>query len=100
MKIIPLKSVPKQTFQIVLSNQLTQFNIYTTVGGLFIDVLVNNLPIMYGTICQDRNLIVRDRYLGFSGDIMFFDTQGENDPTYDGLGSRYFLAYFTDDELL
>lgn len=100
MQIIPITATPNQTFQIILSEQLTQLNIYTTVGGLFIDVLVNNLPIMYGSICQDRNLIVRDKYLGFSGDLMFFDTQGSSDPTYDGLGSRYLLAYFTPDELL
>jgi hypothetical protein len=37
---------------------------------------------------------VRDEYLGFIGDLAFFDTQGMTDPDWTGLGSRYILGYF------
>lgn len=49
--------------------------------------------IIAGVICQDRNRIVRDLYLGFIGDLCFIDIQGTSDPIYTGLGDRYVLCY-------
>ncbi len=100
MQLIPLKAIPKQAFQVVLNEQTTQLNIYTTNGGLFMDVLVNNVPIIYGTICLDRVRIIRDAYLGFKGDLLFFDTEGKEDPGYTGLGTRFLLAYVPPEELV
>jgi hypothetical protein len=36
---------------------------------------------------------VRSAYLGFVGDLCFFDTQGTEDPTSPGLGTRYLFVY-------
>jgi hypothetical protein len=38
-------------------------------------------------------------YLGFSGDLVFVDTLGDQDPTYDGLGARYALIYLRPSEV-
>ena len=39
-------------------------------------------------------MCIRDSpYLGFVGDLMFADTQGASDSSYDGLGTRYLLVY-------
>ena len=99
MQIVPTQPVANQTLTIQLNNQNTQLNIRQTDFGMFIDVMVNNKPIIMGVLCQNMNRIVRDLYLGFSGDLMFFDNQGDNDPYYTGLGSRYDLLYISPDDL-
>ena len=49
-------------------------------------------------ICQNRNWIARSLYLGFSGNLII-DNQGDADPDYTGLGSRYSLIYLASSEL-
>jgi uncharacterized protein DUF6983 len=96
MITIPLQPVPNQTTQIVLANQNCQISLSQTPFGLFMDLHVNDAPIVLGAICQNQNLIVRDLYFGFVGDFGFVDTQGLGaDPNYIGLGSRFLLLYLT-----
>lgn len=96
MQTIPLQAVPNQTLTILLSSQLVKLNIYTTIDGLmYMDVYVNGATIITGVICQNLNRIVRDAYLGFSGDLAFNDTFGSSDPVYTGLGAQYQLIYIT-----
>ena len=99
MLIIPIQPVPSQTLTVVLSSQQTQIDIRQQSTGLYVDLYVNNALIIGGVIAQNANRIVRDAYLGFVGDIAFLDTQGREDPVFDGLGSRYVLAYFAPAEL-
>lgn len=94
-QVVPSQAVPNQTTQIVLNNQVCQIELFQSPDALFINLYVNDNPIIEGGICQDRNLIVRDLYLGFDGDFVFVDTQGSSDPSYTGLGSRYFLLYLS-----
>jgi hypothetical protein len=93
MKSIPVIAVPSQTLNITLNNQPLKLSIYTLATGLFMDVLLNNTKIAAGVPCLNNNKIVREAYSGLIGDFMFTDTQGTNDPTYDGLGDRYQLIY-------
>lgn len=95
MQVIPLQATPAQTLNVTLNNQACTLNIYAKSTGLYIDVYVSNALIIGGVICQNLNRIVRDAYLGFVGDLIFNDTQGTSDPTYDGLGARYVLLYLT-----
>lgn len=95
MRIIPLRSVPYQEVAVVLNGQACLIWVYQQSTGLFVDLKKNGNPIVYGVIGQDNNRIVRDTYLGFDGDLIFIDTQGTEDPTYQNLGSRFFLAYLT-----
>ena len=69
------------------------------MGGLYIDVYVNNALIIAGVICQNLNPIVRNTYLGFLGDFLWYDTQGESDPSSPGLGTRYLLIYASPDDI-
>lgn len=96
-QVIPLQAIPAQTVSVALNNQSCQINVYTLGNApyenLFVDLYVNNALIIGGVIAQNLNLIVRDAYLGFVGDIAFNDTMGTNDPDYTGLGSRYVLLY-------
>jgi hypothetical protein len=93
MLIIPLQSVPNQSFQTNINGQAFTLNIYQFTYGLFMDVLINGTLIVGGVICENLNVIIRYAYLGVVGDFCFFDTQGSSDPVYTGLGGRYQLLY-------
>jgi hypothetical protein len=95
MQIIPLKAAPNQTVTVGLSGQVCQINVRQRRTGLFLDLYVANVLVIAGVLCQDRNPMVRSAYLGFTGDLSWIDTQGTDDPTYDGVGSRWFLTYLT-----
>ena len=93
-QVIPLSAVQNQTVTALLGNQNCRINVYQKFFGLYLDLVVgNSTPTVLGVICQIYNLLVRYQYLGFIGDLVFIDTQGKNDPTFDGLGSRYQLVY-------
>lgn len=93
MLIIPLQAVPSQAVTALLAGQTTQLNVYQKAYGLHLDLYASNVLLLAGALAQDRNLIVRSPYIGFAGDLCFVDARGTNDPTYEGLGVRYFLAY-------
>ncbi len=93
MLAIPLQAVPSQTVSVALNNQACQINVYTLTTGLYVDLLLNDAQIVGGVVAQNLNPIVRDAYLGFIGDLAFSDTQGDDDPVYTGLGSRFVLFY-------
>ncbi|WP_430795395.1 phage baseplate plug family protein [Achromobacter spanius] len=93
MKRIPLQPVPSQTLSVVLSGQNCQISVYQKTTGIYLDLEVDNSPIVTTVLCHDRVRLVRSAYLGFFGDLTFVDTQGHADPQYENLGSRFVLAY-------
>lgn len=95
MNVVPVQSVANQTFNVAISGQNATLNIYQKLSGLYMDVLVNDAPIISGVICENLNRIVRSLYLGFVGDFVWLDTQGASNPSYSELGSRYVLVYLT-----
>jgi hypothetical protein len=99
MKTIPLSAVPSQKLSTLLGGQNCQLKVYQKTTGMYLDLYVNNVPIVTGVIARDRVLVVRQSYLGFVGDLSFFDTQGVADPTYDGLSARYQLVYLEASDL-
>lgn len=96
---VPVQPIARQSLQVQLENQPCTITIYQFTYGLFVDLTVNGALVVAGVIAQNLNRIVRSSYLGFIGDFVFFDTQGESDPVYTGLGSRYRLLYLSEDEL-
>lgn len=98
-EIIPLQATPNQTLTVLLENQICRINVYQKAFGLFVDLALGADSKVNAVIAQDRNRMVRYAYLGFAGDLVFFDTQGNSDPIYTGLGARYQLLYLTPDEL-
>jgi hypothetical protein len=117
--VVPLQAVPSQTVSVALNNQACQINVYVLGSApyehLYVDLLVADTQIIGGIIAQNfsivgitfgaqttyvaSGLIVRNTYLGFVGDIAFLDTQGQDDPVYTGLGSRFILVYFYPSDL-
>lgn len=99
MQLIPLNAIPNQTVAVQLNGQSCTLNVYQKSTGMFMDVLVNDVLIIGGVICENLNRIVRSLYLGFIGDFSWVDTQGTNSPYYTGIGSRYYLLYLNPNEL-
>lgn len=100
MMTIPLSAAASQTLNVVLAGQNCKVNVYQKSTGLFLDLYVDNEAVTAGAICRDRVPLVRAAYLGFVGDLVFCDTQGVSDPTYDGLGARYLLCYLEASDLV
>jgi len=103
MNLVPLQSVPSQKLKTVLGNQIVEISLRQLRYGLFIDVYVNGALEIGGVICENLNRIIRSAYLnteaGFSGDFVFQDTQGTDNPYYTGLGTRFQLLYLSQDDL-
>lgn len=90
---IPLTQVGSQSFTILLGQQQCSIKIYQLSTGLYCDLSIDNTPIITAMLCLNLVGLVREVYLGFSGQLFFYDTQGTSDPDYSGLGDRYQLIY-------
>lgn len=93
LQIVPVRPVPAQEFDIVLAQQACTITLYQKRGTIYMDLVAGGKPVIIGALCRDRSYIVRSEYLGFVGDMFFVDTQGEADPLYGGLGTRWILMY-------
>jgi hypothetical protein len=96
---ISISPVSNQSLNITLNEQNCTIKIYLLSTGLFFDLAKDNDPIVTGVICQNLNPLVRKAYTGFIGDLVFFDTQGIDDPVYTGLGNRFLLLYLEPSDL-
>lgn len=98
MQSIPLRPVPSQSTKVVLGGQNCQILIYQKPQGCFVDINADGIDIVVGVIARDAVPLVCREYTGFIGNLLFIDTQGGTDPSYDGLGSRWSLVYLTAEE--
>lgn len=93
---LPLGQVPTQTQSMTLGNQAVQITLRQNGAAMYLDLYVEDAPILVGKVCRDRQrLLVGLEYRGFQGDLMFVDMLGNTDPFFTGLTSRYVLAYLT-----
>lgn len=99
VQAIPLTAVPNQVEAVALDGQSYIITVNQRSTGLYMDVFMNGAAIILGVLCEDRNLIIRNRYLGSPGDFFFYDTQGTTDPVYTGLAERYRLIYVEQSEI-
>lgn len=70
---IPLTNDASVTLVVTLSGQACRINVYQKSTGKYIDIYVNEKPVVLGVITQTNNRIVRSAYLGFIGDLYFDD---------------------------
>jgi hypothetical protein len=98
MTEIPISAIPSQVCKVVLDGQICQIKIYQKESALFVDINADGVDINVGTIALDTAMLVSRDYAGFRGNLFFIDTQGNDDPDYSGLGSRYSLIYITEEE--
>lgn len=93
MRIIPLQAVPAQTLSVLLAAQNCQISVFQKGSRVYMTLSVNNTLILSTVICRNRVKIVRYAYLGFIGDLVFIDKQGDADPDYTGFNTRFKLVY-------
>lgn len=65
-------------------------------GRQYFSMSSDGVVYVENTLIVDRVPLIRASYLGFPGDFMSVDTQGTENPSFTGWGSRFFLIY--DDE--
>lgn len=64
---------------------------------IYCDLSLNGVYIWTGRPCLNGVYLRVQTYYGpIGGDLMFMDTQGSSNPTWDGLGARYQLVWFPD----
>lgn len=99
MLVIPLQALPNQSVTALLGQQNCIIDVYQKYTGLYCDLYSNDVLVRGGIICLNSNRIVREEYLNFGGDLIFYDLQGQTDPVYTGLGGRYQLLYLEPSDL-
>lgn len=116
MLMVPLQQVPNQSLNIVLNGQACALNVYAlnaddilfysedALINMYVDLYVDSALIEGGMIGLPAVRMVRDSYLGFSGDLIWTDTQpdavlGSMAPQYQGIGARWQLLYLFPTEL-
>lgn len=93
-EIIPLASVAAQVVSVLLAQQDATILVRQLRTGLYLNLEVGGTKIVGLVICRNGERIVRNKYLGFSGDLFFIDTLGRGeDPDYTGLGDRFQLVF-------
>ncbi len=99
MQQVFLQPVPSQQTQVVLDGQTCAISVYVKTQCMFFDLSVNGVQIVYAAQCKNLVSLVPTSYLGFSGWLVLFDTQGQSDPVYTGLGTRWVLMYLDSADL-
>lgn len=93
---IPLIAAPSQSLSVQLGTQPCRINVRQRRTGVFLDLYLQDVPVALGVKAIDRKFLIRAAYTDFVGDLFFVDTQGEQDPQYLGLGTRWQLAWNSD----
>jgi hypothetical protein len=97
--IIPLSAVPSQTLAINIAGQACRIALRSNGGNLYFDLTVGGSSIVSSKICRNRQrLLLGVKYRGFIGDFIFDDTQGDSQPSFSGLNTRWLLYYVAANE--
>lgn len=101
---VQLGAVASQTVTINLNQQSCLIELRTLGldddAHLFFSLTLAGTPIVTTRVARNlQRLLIDAQYRGFQGDFMFIDTQGDTDPVYTGLNTRYVLVYIPPDEL-
>lgn len=99
MQEISLSPSLSQKVYVTLGGQNCAIKLHQRSTGFYADVYIDEKAIAQGVLCLNCTYIVRYAYLGFKGDLIFVDTKGDVDPTYDGIGTRFKLYYATSEEV-
>ena len=96
---VPLSPIPGQRLQIVLDDQNVTLTVRQKGPRMYIDLDVGTTRVMSGAICYDRTNVKQYKTMPFTGGLFFVDIEGRDAPEFEGLGTRWFLMYLSEDEL-
>lgn len=94
--VVPVSPTANQTAAYTLGDQAVQISLRQNGANLYLDLLLaDQTPIVLGRVCRNMNNLLADAgYQPFTGILYFVDLQGDTQPNYAGLGSRYLLLYW------
>jgi hypothetical protein len=98
MIIVPTQPVPNQELRISLNGQECLISLRQKTQGLFFDLSVGGEQVVTSVIGRDIAPLVCREYAGFSGNFIFLDMTGDDDPNSRELGSRWLLIYLNSEE--
>lgn len=97
---VPLSAVANQTTSVNLGGQPVQISVRKIGSSLYFSLQNGTVPIVTARVCRNRQRLLLDsQYQPFAGDFFFEDTQGDTDPQFQGLDTRYFLYYLEASDL-
>ncbi|MEX6224800.1 hypothetical protein AB6F55_08140 [Providencia hangzhouensis] len=85
MTEIPLSPIPNQILNFTLDTDEYEIELNTRLGHIYATVKKNNESVVCNRICRNMTYICQW--------LIFADQQGNTDPKYTGLGSRYRLVW-------
>jgi hypothetical protein len=86
--------------QIVLADQDCEISVLMRGEHLYLNLVVNGVTIQNGAIILDTVPIIQIPTDAFSGTLAMVDIQGNEAPRYEGLGERWLLCYWGEEELI
>lgn len=93
MEIATVAGRARQLLTLPLGTAIATISLSQLGTGLYADIGIDGTLIAAGILALDGVPLLNNPYLGFPGDIAIFDTQGNDDPDYTGLGSRFQLLW-------
>lgn len=96
---ISLSQLANQSFQTVVAQQNCYITLRTLGENLYFSLSVDENVLVTNKIVRNSVPLVLYKHYGFIGDFIFVDLQGNTDPTYDELNTRYVMMYLEESEI-
>lgn len=96
--IIPIEPIPAKRFRTTLEGYdvVIRYRWQTWIGQWYIDADCEDLNIhTHGFALVTGRDCIANRSLKQLGTLVLVDLQGDEDPDFDGLGTRWVLMYYT-----
>lgn len=93
IRTIPLSAIPAQIVSAVVNEQAFQIEIRQLGGSLFSTTTVDGEIVASSVRAVSRGSITPWPSSVVGTSVVWVDTQGDDDPQYEGLGSRWVLAF-------
>lgn len=98
-QIVPLSSIPNQSFDVTLEDTRYSFRFYACVGCMAFDLKRNGSDVVLGQRLVAGSLLIpyTHQYYGKGNFVVI--TNSDELPYYDEFGVSQFLVYFTAAEM-
>ena len=95
---IPLTAIPAQLVAVVIGDHAYEIELRQIGASLYTSVTIDGVQITRNVRARGFGTIPRGADARVPVEIYWQDTQGEEPPQFEGLGSRWVLAYEVDDD--
>ncbi|EPF2606912.1 phage baseplate plug family protein [Yersinia enterocolitica] len=100
MRTVSIEPLKSQSISVSLGGQQCEIRLIQRESFMYMDLTSNSIPLIQGVPCLYGNKMVGYKYLGFIGDFVFIDNAGRSDPEWSGIGSRFYLYYIEESDLV